>query len=359
VRALAAEWSELASGASVRLVGPGLQPVNLATSQNVSWHTAPDLPGRWRNRPASRLWSNTVFMAIAAAERPDVLFFPWSILPRVLIAPAVVTVHDVCFRTHPDRFGDGGRSGDAVLAHAVRAASEILTPSFASKRGVVASYALDERYVTVVHHGIAPVFTPTPASSDQPTLRSLGITRPYILCVSTHEPRKNLDVLVQAFACSLERSPESQLVFVGRRSPHTPALLSAAERTLFVEGLSDLQLAALYRHTSAVAVPSVCEGFGFPLLEAIACGAPVLASDLSVFRELVDDAAVYLPAQDMRAWADALDRVLTDQPAKARALDAAARVRRQFAWRSAALETLRVLERAAARRRKLHWKQPA
>jgi glycosyltransferase involved in cell wall biosynthesis len=85
----------------------------------------------------------------------------------------------------------------------------------------------------------------------------------------------------------------------------------------------------------------------------------VLASDLCVFRELVDDAAEYLPAHDVRAWADALDRVLTDRQATARALDGTARVRRQFAWRSAAMETLRVLERAATSRRKLHWKQPA
>ena len=113
-------------------------------------------------------------------------------------------------------------AGDAVLGAAVRSATEVVTPSAESKRGVVAAYGLDEQRVTIVRHGIAPTFRPAPAPGDAATLRSVGLTPPYLLCVSTHEPRKNLDVLAQAFVRYLEQGtatgPAPQLVFVGRRS---------------------------------------------------------------------------------------------------------------------------------------------
>ena len=129
---------------------------------------------------------------------------------------------------------------------------------------------------------------------------------------------------------------------------------SRPSSTLFVDGLSDAELASLYRQASAVMLPSVCEGFGFPLLEAFACGTPVVASDLSVFRELVGDAAVYVAWQDLDAWTAALQRVATDTELKA------ARRRRppasgaQFAWRTSASETLGALERAARSGRPRH-----
>jgi glycosyltransferase involved in cell wall biosynthesis len=294
------------------------------------------------------------------------LFFPWSVLPAWLVAPAVVTVHDVCFRTHPERFADAGRSGDAVLAAAVRTATEVLTPSAASRCGVVAAYGLDDDRVTVVRHGIAPIFTPEPSPSDADSLRKLGVGPPYFLCVSTHEPRKNLAALVEAFVRYVERCGSASLVLVGRRSAETARMvevlsssLPATERTHFVDGVSDAELAALYRQASAVALPSVCEGFGFPLLESIACGTPVLASDLPVFRELVGDAAEYVPWHDVDAWVTALERASADTSLALAARSAAARIRSEFSWRTCATATFHAFERAARRPRKLHWYQPA
>jgi glycosyltransferase involved in cell wall biosynthesis len=358
LRALTAEWAEIASPPLLTLVGPGSRPAELTSSRRVGWHAAPDLPGRWRQRPGSRLWSSTVFTAIAAARRPDVLFFPWSVVPKILVAPAVVTLHDVCFRTHPDHFADGGRGGDAVLAAAVQSANEIVTPSTESKRGVVAAYAVDERRVTVVRHGIEPVFTPAAVAGDTQTLHNLGIEPPYFLCVSTHEPRKNLRVLARAFACFLEQRGDQdaipQLVLVGRPSPDTAGVVEvlstsplAARQTRFVNGLSDAQLASVYRQAQAVVLPTICEGFGFPLLEAIASGTPAIASELAVFRELVDDAALFVPPHDVGAWVAALDRASCDTGLKHRAQQVAHRVSCQFSWRASASETLRVLERAA------------
>ena len=364
LRALCAEWAFESSATRLTLVGPGPRPADLATSQSVVWHTTPDLPGRWRNRPGGRLWLNTIFTAVALAHRPHVLFFPWSVLPRVLVAPAVVTLHDVCFRTHPDRFADGGRSGDSLLATAARRASEVLTPSAASKQGVVEAYGLSERQVTVVRHGIAPVFDPAPLPGDADVLQSRGIAAPYFLCVGSYEPRKNLDTLVRAFARCLEELPDTrprpQLVFIGRRptdlgqvSPLLQVSMPTRQQVSFVEQVCDADLAALYRHAVAVAFPSVCEGFGFPLLESIACGTPAVASELAVFRELVGNAALFVEKSDVAAWACALTMALETCAPRKVAAAAAGKIKREFGWRSSAAETLRVLERAARTRRQV------
>jgi glycosyltransferase involved in cell wall biosynthesis len=327
------------------------------------WRAAPDLPGRLRHRPGGRLWLNTIFTAISLAERPDVLFFPWSVLPRILVAPGVVMVHDVCFRTHPERFTDAGRRGDAQLRAAIRSATEVLTPSAASKREVVATYGVSDGRVTVVHHGIDPMFNPRPAACDADRLTRLSVGPRFFLGVSTHEPRKNLDVVVQAFVDLAEhwQGPGElpNLVLVGRRTWYTARLSelwskspSAAHHTTLIDSVSNADLAALYRQASVVLLPSVCEGFGFPALEALASGTPVVVSDLAVFRELLGDAAVYLPPSDVSAWASALRRACIDPELRVRAVDVSARLSQTFAWRTSALETLGVLERAARSRRR-------
>jgi glycosyltransferase involved in cell wall biosynthesis len=332
----------------------------------VRWQTAPDLPGRLGNRPGGRLWLSTIFTVISAARRADVLFFPWSALPRILVAPAVVTVHDVCFRTHPERFVDGGRLGDAQLEAAVRSAAEVLTPSAASKCGVVAAYGVPERHVTVVRHGVAPIFDSRPMLRDADACSRRKLRPGFLLGVSTHEPRKNLEVLVRAFVAMTERTSASEkqpdLVLIGRRSAYTSGLATGLSRsprallhTTFIDSVSDAELAALYRQAGAVVLPSVCEGFGFPALESIACGTPVIVSDLAVFRELLGEAALYVAPNDVDAWAGAMTRAVRDPTLRSRAIDASIRLKQQFAWRTSAIETLDVLQRAARSGHRLHF----
>lgn len=342
----------------VTLVGPGPCPPDVATGRHVTWYGAPDLPGRLRDRPGGRLWLNSVFTAISAWRRPDVLFFPWSVLPRLLVAPAVVTVHDVCFRSHPKVFPDGGRAGDRQLRAVLRSATAVLTPSAASKRGVVEAYGVEANRVTVVRHGVEPMFRVQPDPAD----RGADPDRRYFLCISTHEPRKNLEVLVRAYVDLVERwnAPEEvpDLLLVGHHNAYyTPRLRGHLDRspralrqTTFVESVSDARLAALYRSAIAVALPSVCEGFGFPLVEAVASGTPVIASDLPVFSELLRDGVTYVPPHDVAAWTAGLAQLASDSAPRQRALAAAASVAGAYSWRSSAAQTLGALERAARHR---------
>jgi glycosyltransferase involved in cell wall biosynthesis len=190
-------------------------------------------------------------------------------------------------------------------------------------------------------------------ASQEPTIsRRLGISGPYVLCVSTHEPRKNLDTLVRAFGAVLSAWPTAcempSLTLVGRTTPYTAQLraLAAAcrrpQQIHFVEGVPETDLADLYRRAHAVAVPSTCEGFGFPLIEGLASGSSVIASSLPVFRELVGDAARYISPFDLNGWTDALLATL-----RVPHYPTPASVER-FTWKRSAERTLEVLYRAAA-----------
>jgi glycosyltransferase involved in cell wall biosynthesis len=357
LRALANEWAKIPESPFFTLVGANPCPSDLVTSARLRWQTAPDLPLRG-NRPGGRLWLNTVFTAISMVQRPQVLFFPWSVMPRLLTAPAVVTVHDVCFRSQPDAFVDRGRKGDDQIRSAVRTASAVLTPSVESKRGIVAAYNVPSDRVVVVRHGIEVRFHPRHTADDDVARRNVGVVAPYFLCVSTHEERKNLTTLVRAYVHLAEgwREPHDppRLVLVGRSSQHTRALrqllagsATASRCTHFIDEVSDGVLAALYRGATAVLLPSLCEGFGFPLVEAVACGAPALVSDLPVFHELVGDAATYIPAQDVAGWTAGMTQAAADPDLRRRAEQTATGATSGLSWSLSARQTLNVLQQVA------------
>ena len=242
----------------------------------------------WRTRPAraaarsarrstlAELGLHGDFRVAAA----DVLFFPWSVLPRLLVAPAVVTVHDVCFRSHPKVFPDGGRRGDRQLRAVLRSATAVLTPSAASKRGVVEAYGVEANRVTVVRHGVEPMFRVQPDPADRgadPT----GATS----CVSAHMSR------ARTSRCWCART--SILSSAGMHPRKCPTSCSSATITRTTRPgcagtstghrvrcgrprLSNRCPMPDWRRCTAsaiaVALPSVCEGFGFPLVEAVASG---------------------------------------------------------------------------------------
>lgn len=159
--------------------------------------------------------------------------------------------------------------------------------------------------------GVASEFSPDGPSGELP-----GVPPRFLLHVGSHIPRKRIDVLLDVFAAVLKRNPEVRLVQVGPQ--WAPAFAQQIERlgvgpqiTRF-SNLSRGQLADLYRRSAAVLVPSEAEGFGLPVIESLACGAAVVASDIPVLREVGGDAVLYRPVADVPAWADAVHRVLTE-----------------------------------------------
>lgn len=192
--------------------------------------------------------------------------------------------------------------------------------------------------------GVAPEFRPEPAPGDtsESVLAPLG-GRPYLLHVGSSIPRKRLDVLFDVFAALRTRHPELRLVQQGGALTPTQreqvARLGIGDALLQPPKLDRATLAGLYRRAQAVLVPSEAEGFGLPVIEALACGAPVAASALPVLREVGDTACLYCPVGDVTGWAETLDALLSGRslpPPRELRLERA----RRFTWQAHARTVL-------------------
>jgi glycosyltransferase involved in cell wall biosynthesis len=224
--------------------------------------------------------------------------------------------------------------------------------SAATRDDLVATLDVPAAKVSVVHHGVRPVACL--ADSERRDRRErLGITQPYVLFVGTVQPRKNLQRLIRAFAHVVAAGLPHRLVIVGRMGWLTEPIraevvaLDLTDRIHFAGYVPDDDLPALYCGADAFAFPSLYEGFGMPVLEALACGVPVVASDTTSLPEIVGDAGVLIDPLDEAAIGDALVRVLADASLRARLAVAGPERAAHFSWERCARETLAVLEGAA------------
>ncbi len=220
----------------------------------------------------------------------------------------------------------GGLEGAAVVYHSTVAVGEQIR-----RAGLVPPDRL-----VLAPYGVAPEFVPDPPRPpvEPPWLAGLG-GRPWVLHVGSCIPRKRIDVLLDVIAAVRETLPDVRLVKVGGEwsADHREriARLGLAESIVHVVGLTRAELAEVYRRAAVVLVPSEAEGFGLPVIEALACGAAVVASDIPALREAGGPAALYAPVGDVAAWAALVARALTDPavaPPRADRLAWAAR----FSW---------------------------
>ena len=253
---------------------------------------------------------------LVAADRNRVLFAPNFFPPRPLAAarrPLVVTVHDLTLRRTPWAMQAETRATlEKQLERTIARARAILTPSQTVRSELLehAGAAPDAVHVTWE----AGRLDATPAG-DLPA----GVPERFVLHVGTIEPRKNLAILLAAWPRLRALLPDAPpLVLCGKRGWRHESIGAALARAtdegwLIHAGYApDAVVHGLYRRAAAVVCPSVYEGFGLPLVEAMAAGAPLVCSDIPVFREVAADAAVFAPPDDAAAWAGALARLLSD-----------------------------------------------
>jgi glycosyltransferase involved in cell wall biosynthesis len=250
-----------------------------------------------------------VFHAPAVHWRP--LFPPVPAPP----CPLVVTLHDVITRSYYDPRTLPWRQrvfGDWNLRRAL-GADAVLTVSAAARDEICALTRLPREALTVVHNAVD--FEPNP---DPEPLERLGLRRPYLLYAGSYEPRKNLAGMLDAYSVlAADGLPFDLVAVVEAASGHAPALLAQlrrldlpAGRVHLVHSLLDADLRALYTGAELLCFPSLAEGFGFPPLQAAACGVPVVASDLPAIREVMGGAAVYVAAGDTHALARGITALL-------------------------------------------------
>jgi glycosyltransferase involved in cell wall biosynthesis len=314
--------------------------------------------------PAHHRWEEVAFGVEALVDRPDVIHAPDFVAPAVRRCPAVITVHDLAFLYWPEVLGDDGRRHYRKIHQAVAAAEHVIAVSAATRQDLVDCLALSPAKVTVVPQAADAIFRPlapaeraAAAAEARPSVADLALGRrgPYLLAVGTIEPRKNLPMLLRAFDRLARKCPGTpRLVLAGRpgwlvdETWRTLGRIEARERVDWLEGPTTAELALLYAGAVALAFPSRYEGFGLPALEAMASGTPVLASDAPAFRELVGGAGRLLPADDERAWADALAEISRDAALRAILAEAGLRRAAGYSWAATARATAAVYRRAAS-----------
>jgi glycosyltransferase involved in cell wall biosynthesis len=278
---------------------------------------------------------------------------PTGVMPLALCpARRVVTICDDIPSIHPQISAALER-----LLHrwwlplAVQSAHAVVTISQCSKADLQAHLHISPEKITVTPLAAAPTFRILQKAEIQPVLDYLGLSRPYILYVGSLQPRKNLLRLLDAYHELLTGSPRWSLVIVGATSywKSTPvaekvANLGLQEQVKFTGYLPDKDLPALYNAASLFCFPSLYEGFGLPVLEAMACGAPVVASNISSLPEVAGDAAILVNPKDVHQIALAMRQILEDahlaQELRERGLRRAA----QFTWEQTARQTIAVYE---------------
>jgi glycosyltransferase involved in cell wall biosynthesis len=312
---------------------------------------------------SNKAWRARVACAYAAHRgqdrlvgSPDVFLATDHLLPRLSAAASVLLLADVTILTHPRAHSIMNRGYlRAMMPHFLRAASAVITISTCSLREAVRQYPSIEHKASVVFPGVPSGFQPV---RDPDALREIrarfSLPERFLLYVGTIEPRKNLASLVDAFARL--NSPDLGLVIAGRTGWMSEPFfekvraLGLDHSIVFPGFVADEDLPALYSAADAFVFPSIYEGFGLPVLEAMACGAPVICSNSSSLPEVAGNAAILLPPRDVGAWAGAMTRLARDPALQSDLRERGLRQAALFTWHRAAEQTRVLLRDAAARR---------
>jgi glycosyltransferase involved in cell wall biosynthesis len=282
----------------------------------------------------------------------DLFHSPDFVLPPVGLVPAILTVHDLSFMRVPECFVPGFRDylGQAV-SRAVRRAKRILADSESTRRDLVELLGVEPERVTVLYPGVEACFRPICEPEVLNRVRvCYGLPDHFILGLGTLQPRKNFAGLIEAFAGLLAHShcdtDNLQLVIAGGEGwlakdvPAAIARLGLNGRVHLVGFVEDADLPALYSLASVFAFPTLYEGFGLPVLEAMACGTPVVTADNSSLPEAIGDAGLLVPTNDSAALAGALSALISEPILRDRVVAAGLKQASKFTWSKGAQQLL-------------------
>ncbi len=286
---------------------------------------------------------------ILRREKVDLLHSPHFNLPLVRPCPTVVTIHDVIYLTCPEDLPSrlGRLYYRGMMSASVRLADRIITDSEYSKKDIVRCLGADPEKVEVIYPGVDSAFRPVIDSAHrQAVLEKYGIAGDYILYTGIYKPRKNHTGLLRAFRRVLDSGYKAQLVIAGPLQDGEKGLrsvadeLGVAQQTIFAGFVSDAELRALYSSATVYACPSLYEGFGFTVLEAMACGVPVVCSPETSLPEVAGEAALFADARDPRVFGDALLRACRNISLREQLSAQGWRNLQRFSWQNAAEQTL-------------------
>ena len=318
----------------------------------------PPLPTNYvlRPMPLPRAWTHGRLSLEMLRHPPDVLFVPAHALPLLPAPRSVVTIHDLGFLHFPEAHTRAQRLYHRVFTRLSAArATRIIAISEATRSDLQAFYGTPAGKIRVVYHGVDERFQPQDAAHASAVARRYGIDSPYLLFVSTVQPRKNVARLIEAFAiarASLGPRCPLRLVLAGKRGWMTEQIerraaeLGVEQEVSFIGYVRDADLPALLSGALGYVVPSLYEGFGMTALEAMACGTPVLASNTSSLPEVVGDAGLLVDPLDTLAIADGIGQLAEDAALRDDLRERGLRRVAGWTWQRCARQTLEVLQEA-------------
>lgn len=284
-----------------------------------------------------------------------VLHSPDFIPPQWTRGASVITMHDLAFMLYPRFLTRESARYYGQVDLAARHADHIIAVSESTKRDTIRMLGVPEAKITVISEAAHPLFQPiAPELARARVAARFNLPAEYILFVSTIEPRKNLPTLLRAFRRLRDNyKSDATLVIAGNRGwlveevDAVIAELNLGDRVRLLGGVPNEELVHLYNAARVFVLPSFYEGFGLPPLEAMACGTPVIVSNVSSLPEVVGDAGMLIKPEDVEGFTVAMWRVLSDDKLRAEMRAKGLKRAQTFSWERAARETLAVYRQVA------------
>jgi glycosyltransferase involved in cell wall biosynthesis len=327
------------------VAGVGKKPLPPSPSLQFTWSPTRITPA-W----LARIWyrAHIPFSVENLVGNVDLYHATDFVLPPTRkTAKTLLTVHDLSFMRVPETASPSLKAYlEDVVPRSARRADHILADSEATRQDLIAYYELDPTKITVLYSGVDSQFQPVTEKTQLKAVRhkyGLG-DRPYIFSVGTVQPRKNYGRLIEAASLMRERGIEVDVVIAGGRGWLEDPIYAAIEQygtseyVHFIGFAADEDLPALYGGAVCVALPSLYEGFGLPILEAMACGVPVLTSNISSLPEVAGDAALTVTPTDTEAIVAALIRLIEDDQLRDDLIQRGFARARQFTWDASAAQ---------------------
>ncbi len=337
---------------TVRLYHREPRPQHIgASNAGLPWSDAED-----RVIPFPRLWTHVRLSWEMLCAPPDLLFVPAHVLPLIRPRRTLVTVHDLGYRAFPEAHPARQRRYlELSTRWNVQTATHILADSRATRQTIVETYGTPTEKITVLYPGYEPDLAPT---RDPETLtrvrRRYGIPGEYILFLGRIQPRKNLARLIKAFGAIAQDYPHLTLVLAGPTGWLAEPIVAGAralnlgDRVRFPGYIAPEDKAALISGARLFAYPSLYEGFGFPILEAQACGTPLLTGTTSSLPEVAGEGGLLIDPEDTGAIARGLGQLLEDTALRQRLVELGFANLARFSWDRAAQQVSALMEELLA-----------
>src|SRR3989338_3041960 len=291
-----------------------------------------------------------------SALRPDLVHFPNFNVPLLYRGRFVVTIHDLIHHIFPGKKKPRWFRRVAyrtTIYSAVARSAEIITVSQTTADTIARTFRVPREKITAIYEGVGDEFRREDATDDRLVLESYGITRPYLLFLGVWRQYKNVPLLAAAFDILKEQGLfAGELILAGKIDPFYPEIkekVMSIKHAKSIRALGEVREAdmpQLYANAEVFVLPSLIEGFGLTGLEAQAAGAPVVASDIPVLREVLGGAAFYFDPHSAQDLADSIGKVLGDKALRGRLGSEGEQKSREYNWEKTAKETLGVYERA-------------